>query len=430
MFTNSLNTEMSTGGTMEGKPPMEVGASKNEMDYVHVINWKKLEELVKANRAPMVGTIRQLSMETAVAEGALFFIPVSKSPHGVDVTPDGKFIVCAGKLDPHATVYSFEKIQAAIASKNFEGKDRYGIPILKYDAVREAYVELGLGPLHTEYDDKGYCYTSLFLDSAVAKWALPGNKDGKEPWKLLEKLSVQYNIGHLTAAGGDSATPYGKYLLALNKWSIDRHPVVGPLHPQNLQLIDISGEKMKVIYELPIGLAEPHASNICPISLIKAWTTYPEVGFDPKTMKKDPYGINIGQERVVREDGPGLHDPGPQPVPTGHPPVQAGRPRDPAHHERRARARRHARPGPARPQRQPLDRSRPDRDGRVRRQTPRRLPVVLHGVLLRAPHGDDRLDARGTPRGEVRQGDGEVGGSERALGAHGAPGARRKEAPT
>ena len=304
MFTNSLNTEMCTGGTLEGKPAMEVGASKNEMDFVHVINWKKAEELVKAGKTVPLGGCRVLKLETAIAEGVLCFIPVSKSPHGVDVTPDGRFICASGKLDPHVTVYSFEKIQKAIADKNLEGKDRYGIPILKYDACREAYVEVGLGPLHTEFDDKGYAYTSLFLDSAVAKWTLggPDRLAKDEPWKLVDKLSVHYNIGHLTAAGGDTAKPYGKYLLSLNKWSIDRYPSVGPLHPQNLQLIDISGDKMKILYEMPIGIAEPHASNIIRTDKLKAWVTYPEVGFDPKTMKKDPYGINIGQERVVRED--------------------------------------------------------------------------------------------------------------------------------
>ena len=304
MFTNSLNTEMATGGTLEGKPAMEIGASKNEMDFVHVIDWKKAEALVKAGKVVERGGIRVLSLDTAVAEGVLHFIPVSKSPHGVDVTPDGRYICAAGKLDPHVTVYSFEKIQAAIAAKAYEGTDPFGVPILKYDACREAYVEIGNGPLHTEFDDRGYAYTSVFLDSTVVKWSLggPRQKSGEEPWKAQDKISVHYNIGHLSAPGSDTAKPYGKYVLSLNKWSVDRHPAVGPLHPQNLQLIDISGDKMKILYELPIGIAEPHAASIIPASKIKAWRTYPEVGFDPKTMKKDPFGINIGQERVVRED--------------------------------------------------------------------------------------------------------------------------------
>ncbi len=304
MFTNSINTEMNTGGTLEGKPAMEVGASKNEMDFVHAIHWKKAEELVKAGKTETIGGCRVVRLKTAIDEGVLYFIPVSKSPHGMDVTPDGKYICASGKLDPHVTVFSFEKLQKAIAEKNFEKNDPFGVPILNYDAVREAYVEVGLGPLHTEFDEKGFAYTSLFLDSAVAKWSLggPNAPAGVEPWKLQDKLNVHYNIGHLSAPGSDTVKPFGKYLLSLNKWSVDRYPAVGPLHPQNLQLIDISGEKMKLLYELPIGIAEPHAASIIPASLVKSWDTYPEVGFDPKTMKKAPFGIKIGQERIVRED--------------------------------------------------------------------------------------------------------------------------------
>ena len=45
---------------------------------------------------------------------------------------------------------------------------------------------------------------------------------------------------------GDTVRPRGKYLVALNEPSIDRFNPVGPLHPQNHQLIDISDEKMQL----------------------------------------------------------------------------------------------------------------------------------------------------------------------------------------
>ena len=151
----------------------------------------------------------------------------------------------SGKLDPHATVYGFDLIKKAIEAKNYEGKDRYGVPILKFDAVVAGKVELGAGPLHTQYDNQGNAYTSLYLESAVAKWTLgapyhPADK----AFKLVDKVSIHYNIGHLATTQGDTMDPQGKYLIAMNKWSIDRHTNVGPLHPQNFQLIDISGEKM------------------------------------------------------------------------------------------------------------------------------------------------------------------------------------------
>jgi nitrous-oxide reductase len=304
-FLNSFNTEMATGGTMEKKPSMEVGASQNDMDFLHLFNWKKAAEVVAAGKTEKIGGMDVIRMKTAVEEGIFFLAPEPKSPHGVDVTPDGERLVVSGKLDPHVTVYSWKKIQEAIAKKDFDGTDSFGVPILKLASIMEAQVELGLGPLHTQFDDKGYCYTSLFLDSAVAKWSLgePYHK-GEAAWKLVDKLPVQYNIGHLSAACGDTTKPEGKYLVALNKWSIDRFANTGPLLPQNLQLVDLSGPKMKVIYDMPFGVGEPHYAQIIPVDKLKGtWQVYPEVGWDPAKMKADVRAAKPGQEKIERKDG-------------------------------------------------------------------------------------------------------------------------------
>ena len=116
-----------------------------------------------------------LPLDVAGEEGVLYFLPEPKSPHGVDVTPDGQYLVISGKLDPHVTVYSFDKLMAAIDAGTFSGQDDYGVSIVDFDAALETQIELGLGPLHTQFDDQGYAYTSLFLDSAVARWALGGS---------------------------------------------------------------------------------------------------------------------------------------------------------------------------------------------------------------------------------------------------------------
>ena len=76
--------------------------------------------------------------------------------------------------------------------------------------------------------------------------------------KVLDKVSIHYNIGHLMTMEGDTVSPDGKYLVALNKLAIDRFNPVGPLHPQNHQLIDISGDKMELLYDMPLPLGEPH----------------------------------------------------------------------------------------------------------------------------------------------------------------------------
>jgi nitrous-oxide reductase len=300
-FLNSYNTEMATGGNKQGQPSIEVGASKNDFDYLHIIDWKKAEKLVAAGKVEQHNGMPVIRMTTAIAEGILHLVPEPKSPHGVDVAPDGNYITVSGKLDPHSTVYSMDMIKKAIAAKNYEGKDYYGIPILNYKACVAAQVELGAGPLHTQYDGEGYAYTSLFLENAVVKWSLgePYHK-GDKAWKVINKVQVNYNIGHLAMPHGDTRRPEGKYVVAMNKWSIDRYNKVGTLLPQNFQLIDISGEQMKVIADMPVGFGEPHYAQMIRADVLKSIQTYPP-GTNPITMKPDPGAIkDATQARVVR----------------------------------------------------------------------------------------------------------------------------------
>jgi nitrous-oxide reductase len=297
-FCNSFNTEMATGGIEQGNPPFEAGASQRDVDYLHIFNWKRAAELVAEGKAEMINGMNVLRMGTAVEGGVLFLAPEPKSPHGVDVTPDGKYMVVAGKLDPHVTIFSFDKMMKAIEEKNWT-EDEFGLPVLDFDAVMMAQVELGLGPLHTQYDDKGNAYTSLFLDSAVAKWSLGG--DDPAGYKLLEKVPVQYNIGHITAAEGDTVSPDGQYLVALNKWAVDRFMPVGPLVPQNLQLLDIDSEQMAVIYDMPMGIGEPHYSQMIKADKLNPWQVYPEVGWDPLRQAPSEYATLAGEERIVRD---------------------------------------------------------------------------------------------------------------------------------
>jgi nitrous-oxide reductase len=293
-FTNSFCSERYVGGIEKGRPPYEAGCSAKDTDYMHVINWKKAAELVAAGKAKKINGHDVLMMETAVKEGVLFLIPEPKSPHGVDVTPDGKNIIVAGKLDTHVSVYSFEKIQAAIKAGKFESKDPYGIPVIAMKDAVATQVSLGLGPLHTQYDSKPcIAYTSLYVDSQVAKW---NYCEGK----VLDKLSVHYNIGHLMTMEGDSTKPAGKYLVALNKLAIDRFVPVGPLHPQNHQLIDISGDKMQLLYDMPLPLGEPHYVVAIDAKKLKPAVRY-KVGTDSRTDKPHPGMTKAGEERIVKK---------------------------------------------------------------------------------------------------------------------------------
>lgn len=293
-FTNSFCTERYVGGIEKGRPPYEAGCSAKDTDYLHVINWKKAAELVAQGKATKINGHNVLSMVTAIKEGILFLIPEPKSPHGVDVTPDGKLITVAGKLDTHVSVYSFEKIMAQIKAGKFESKDPYGIPVLSMKDSLHTQVQLGLGPLHTQYDSKPcIAYTSLYVDSQVARW---NYCEGK----VLDKISIHYNIGHLMTMEGDSAHPKGRYLVALNKLAIDRFNPVGPLHPQNHQLIDISNDKMQLLYDMPLPLGEPHYAVAIDATTLKPGIRY-KVGTNSRTDKPHPGMVRAGEEKIVRK---------------------------------------------------------------------------------------------------------------------------------
>lgn len=266
-FWTCYNSEKATG-------ELEKTASANDRDYSIAVNWKLAEQAVAEGKADKINGMDVL--DPIKVPGLCYLIPTPKSPHGIDVGPDGTYFVSSGKLEAITTVFSFQKLVDAIAAKSFVG-DEAGIPILDYEAIKERECQVGLGPLHTQYDDKGMAYTSLFVDSAIAKW---DPKTGE----VLDTIPVTYNVGHLMVPGGDTMQPYGKYVLSLNKLSHGQHLNVGPSQPESTQLIDISGDKMKMLY-LAFTDPEPHYAEACPRELLNPIEVY------PKEENKDPNAI-------------------------------------------------------------------------------------------------------------------------------------------
>lgn len=272
MFYTCYNSEKAN--TMK-----EINASQNDKDFIVAVNWKKIEEFVAQGKGQMINvkyahnvyndethsatsTIKTGVRVVTPADipGCVFYMPTPKSPHGCDVDPSGEYIVGGGKLATVIPVMSFSKMVKAIESKAFDGEVD-GIPVLKYDACLAGEVKNpGLGPLHTEFDDKGNAYTSMFVSSEITKWSL---KD----FKVIDKVPTYYSIGHLCIPGGNSKKPWGKYVIAYNKITKDRYLPTGPELTQSAQLYDISGEKMKLLLDFPT-IGEPHYAQACPAELV------------------------------------------------------------------------------------------------------------------------------------------------------------------
>ncbi len=293
-FTNSFCSERYVGGIERGRPPFEAGCSAKDTDYLHVINWRKAAQVFQAGKVKRINGHAVITLDTAIEEGLVTLIPEPKSPHGIDVSPDGKYLVVSGKLDTHTSVYSWEKVKAAIEAKDFAGHDPYGLPILDMAKMLHTQVQLGLGPLHTQFDSaKGVAYTSLYVDSMVARWDYINGK-------LLDRIPIHYNIGHLMTMHGDTVKPRGKYLVALNKLAIDRFNPVGPLHPQNHQLIDIASDKMALLYDMPLPLGEPHYAVAIEAGLLKPRIRY-KSGTNTRTGELSAFKTRAGEERIERK---------------------------------------------------------------------------------------------------------------------------------
>jgi nitrous-oxide reductase len=209
-------------------------------------------------------------IDPAAVAGVMYYVPLAKSPHGIDVDPTGQWIVGGGKLEPSATVFSFEKFLKAVEARDFEDETR-GVPVVRHDAVVEGMVPVGLGPLHTQFDGRGHGYTTLFIDSQVAKFRLP-------PWSdedradlervVVDRISVHTNPGHLVIGGSDTREPYGDWLVSMNKDAAGRHLSTGPQIPETSQLIDITGERMEMVYEAFTD-KEPHFAQVIRADKIK-----------------------------------------------------------------------------------------------------------------------------------------------------------------
>ena len=89
----------------------------------------------------------------------------------------------------------------------------------------------------------------------------------------------------------------------MNKWSIDRHPKIGTLLPQNFQLIDLTGAKMQLLADMPIGVGEPHYAQTASMKLFeKSLQVYP-MGTDPMTMQVMAGSIQKPEDIRIERNG-------------------------------------------------------------------------------------------------------------------------------
>jgi nitrous-oxide reductase len=240
------------------------GMIERDRDAVGAIDVPLAEKAIAEGKFTLINGARVIECEKV--PGVLTFIPVPKNPHGCNVTPDGKYVLASGKLSPTVSIIDTKTLKVV------------------------AEPEVGLGPLHTTFDGRGNAYTSLFVDSQIVKWNIEKAVKGETDY-IVDRVDVHYNVGHTKAAGADTSYPSGDWLISLNKLSKGMFLPVGPAMPESQELIDISGDKMRVVAAFP-SLPEPHDAAMLSRKVLENYTV--------QTFEPQAAFVKIGDEKIVR----------------------------------------------------------------------------------------------------------------------------------
>jgi nitrous-oxide reductase len=260
-------------------------ASKDDKNYVYVIDYSKLE----GKSSTTVNEANVVTLKDAVAANAVAMIELPGMARRVKVTPDGKYFIATGK---EVMVFDFNKVASALGKTD---KAASGIPVVDATSVLKGKLDLGgmICDIAFDYRD-GVVYASDHGNKKIVRWNYNDLKKEGE-------LALTFKPGQLMTPQGMSASPHSNYLTVVDKEGLyENYPSVGPIRPSFQHLIDISSDEMKDLYTMSLPQANIYGSVAVLRTTIKPIIRYP-LGTNTRAGEISNFKTVAGQEKIERE---------------------------------------------------------------------------------------------------------------------------------
>lgn len=220
-------------GGFDGKQVLALAPGEKSLVSIDL---KAAEEAVNKNQFQKLEGVPVIDGKKA--SNVMKLVKTEGTPTGITLTPDGKYAV-VGSTSKKVTVIELASVKAV------------------------ANPQLGSEPVQSTVDSKGNVYTSLKVDSQVIKWNLEKAIKGGD--YVIERIEVHETPEYLEVMDARTKAPSDQWLLVYNQGGSDRFMDVG-MDIQNVQVVDISGDKMKVVMDSP---TEPDVLDGVAISATK-----------------------------------------------------------------------------------------------------------------------------------------------------------------
>ena len=236
----------------------------HEQAWAVVFNIKRIEQAVKNGDYKEMNGVKVVDGR----HGSKYtrYIPIPNSPHGVNTAPDGIHVVINGKLSPTVSVIDVRKLDDLFDDKIKERDVVVAEPRTRPRAAAHRLRRKGNAfttAVHRQPD--GEVEHRQGQARLRRREGRPDRPEDRRRTISPATTTPRWARRRRPTASGSCRSTSSPRTASFN---------VGPLKPENDQLIDISGDEMKLVHDGP-AFAEPHdicivhRSKVNPISVWK-----------------------------------------------------------------------------------------------------------------------------------------------------------------